>query len=618
MVEDAVHRLTGQGYSASGIANNLGISERTVFAYRARIRDNGHEPTTKAINISPPKKREDLAPEVLAVLENTPEGFKAFVDRYWPEEPMPAHVFEFVKAAFDYGGEDGTGRENRGADEASSDSPRTGSRVGLSQRGNGAGHHGPLGHWKQRVVLNVPPNHAKTTTFSVRWAIWRICQNRDWQLILVSDTDDFAKQVAGDIATNLEMNEGLNEDFGQFRSDGPECLWQPGSGRIRVAGSGITRGYNILSRGARSQILGLRAHEVVCDDLVSPLDVLTEKSREELSHWFKNVIESRPFPGGIIRVIGTRHHLYDLYGELATAKGYHGEKKWEHTVFPAVLDWEEQLVLWDCEQNGKEHGESFPACCRSFEFLMREAYSSEAQFEQTYQQNPIPDEQRLVRREWIFGPEDSDDPNRGSLDRTRIAGPAVQPEDYIRVVSFDPSGGSLSSYAAIIVSDVLADRTEFRCVIRDIVREKMNIKTALEWLEVIFSEYRPQYFIPEWNAIRAAREMVDFDTLLKAYGVRLQGHNTSNNKNHTTFGVESLAGDFEFGRIRLPWGDQESRGQSNYLISEAMDYPFGRTDDCLMALWFQKWNLQHLRLPGGATFHIPVPPRLQGVRWVKT
>jgi hypothetical protein len=78
--------------------------------------------------------------------------------------------------------------------------------------------------------------------------------------------------------------------------------------------------------------------------------------------------------------------------------------------------------------------------------------------------------------------------------------------------------------------------------------------------------------------------------------------------------------EFEFGRIRLPYGDAESRAMSQMLIQEAKSYPQGETDDLLMALWFIRFNAGFLVSreqlaadPARPRWH--VPPRLAGKAW---
>jgi hypothetical protein len=66
------------------------------------------------------------------------------------------------------------------------------------------------------------------------------------------------------------------------------------------------------------------------------------------------------------------------------------------------------------------------------------------------------------------------------------------------------------------------------------------------------------------------------------------------NKNNAEYGVQSLASDFEFERISLPYGDETGRRMSDLLSNEALMYPDGETNDLLMALWFVKFNYKKL------------------------
>ena len=58
--------------------------------------------------------------------------------------------------------------------------------------------------------------------------------------------------------------------------------------------------------------------------------------------------------------------------------------------------------------------------------------------------------------------------------------------------------------------------------------------------------------------------------------------------------MQSLAGDFEFTRISLPYGDDTAKRMTDLLVDEAIIYPSGATNDLLMALWFVKFNYKKL------------------------
>jgi hypothetical protein len=151
----------------------------------------------------------------------------------------------------------------------------------------------------------------------------------------------------------------------------------------------------------------------------------------------------------------------------------------------------------------------------------------------------------------------------------------------------------------------------------------MQVRDMLSHIERCVDWYSPQYFVFERNA---AQRWLLQDPTMEQLRRRVQviPHDTGRNKGDPTLGIESLSVDFEFGRIRLPYGDAESRKMSELLIQEALTYPQGETDDLLMALWFIKFNYSRLVprvtvLPetnrwGGWR----VPPRLRdGWSWMR-
>lgn len=101
----------------------------------------------------------------------------------------------------------------------------------------------------------------------------------------------------------------------------------------------------------------------------------------------------------------------------------------------------------------------------------------------------------------------------------------------------------------------------------------------------------PDWLLLETNIGQHFLENPEFLGLMERYGVRIKTHRTQHNKWDPQLGIESLAVDFEVGRIRLPYGDVESRGQTLTLKAEATQYPNGRSDDLLMALWFLQGKL---------------------------
>src|SRR5207249_1899987 len=68
------------------IVRNYGINRRTLGDFQRRL--IGIDPDANRKRKPEPKAIGDITDEaVLAVLADTPDGFRSFCDRYWPEEP---------------------------------------------------------------------------------------------------------------------------------------------------------------------------------------------------------------------------------------------------------------------------------------------------------------------------------------------------------------------------------------------------------------------------------------------------------------------------------------------------------------------------------------------------
>jgi hypothetical protein len=583
-----VQALTVEGLSIRLIHQRLGISERYVSELRKLAEENGVGEVRYYPEARPLSAITD--PEVLACLENTPEGLERFFNRYSGHILAP-HSKRFVQAAYHYAGPCSTCEKQAPyqlegrltCDRHAHDGLTLLAGVEL------------VGLWKPLVLICVPPDHAKTSVFSVFMSLWRTARNRNIRILLVSDTADMSIELAGEIAANMEGNELLIQDLGRLRPEGGNVPWQPGKGNLRVEGSTLTRGFNIRSRGAGQQVLGFRADVVIVDDLCNPENQETHERRAKLASWFANVVLSRLEPDGPCIVIGTRQHLHDLYAELAGKTVVEGDREseslWEHINFPAVadpltgeasLDFENGVALWP---------EKWPLAA----LKRRYASLGSSAFARTYQQQPFGPEEQLVREEWIEGSDYDSDPRRGCLDRDRIAGPIPKLSDAVRVVSLDPTQ---TQYAGIVVADVdIVDLTNFSATVLELVKKKLDVRGTIAELDRLCAIYRPTWLVFEINLARHLRENPEFLALKTRYGVRMKEHSTQRNKADPQLGIESVAIDFELGRIRLPYGDVESRSQTIALKAEATQYPHGRSDDLLMALWFVKWNYRGLRLP---------------------
>src|SRR3990167_5725332 len=135
----------------------------------------------------------------------------------------------------------------------------------------------------RRVLLNVPPRHAKSTVMSVWLPIFLVCADRNIQILVISQTDDFAKKFCLEMTEHFENDTTLIDAFGHFVPDEASWPWAPGEGELMVAGRERLRlpgDRTIQIRGARQQILGMEADWIICDDPDSPDVVRSDLTRQ--------------------------------------------------------------------------------------------------------------------------------------------------------------------------------------------------------------------------------------------------------------------------------------------------------------------------------------------------
>lgn len=459
-------------------------------------------------------------------------------------------------------------------------------------------------HWRSwvtdyfendRLLINVPPRHGKSKLFSVWLPMFEVCRNPNVQILLVTATGGFAKKWTNEIIWHFTHNQALIEAYGPFVPEkNSGTPWRPLQGELMVAKRTrevLMGDYTLQIKGRGEQILGSEADVIVVDD-ITDLDVTRSPTeREKLSEKFHGEIITRQKPSSKVVVVGQRVHYMDFYGELA-AKKFHalpGEPPlWKHINYPAILDWENKITLWPREW-------PFAKLMERYED-MRRGHST-ALFETMYQQNPLPEGANLLQREWV----DGDATHPGCWDFGRQYGdvmPDLGPDwRKARVISIDPSP---TRNTAIIVADVASytaeGQSQWLCGIIELERGRMNLRDIISRLKMLVQDYQPDYLIFEVNAAqRWFLQDYEFLALNREWNLPIIYHTTLGQKKADEgYGVQSLAVDFEWGRIRLPGGDPKGRAQSEQLIEEAMQYPVGTYDDLVMSLWFIKWNHRQL------------------------
>ncbi len=155
-----------------------------------------------------------------------------------------------------------------------------------------------------RILINIPPNHAKSITITVDYVTWQVVRNPNFRVLIVSQTQQLAADFLYAIKQRLThpMYESLQQAYAAgvgFNSK--SASWQA----TRVTfGSELRESSekdpNIEAIGIGGQIYGKRADMIIVDDAVT---LKNANEFEKQIRWLTQDVRSRLNPTGKLVVI---------------------------------------------------------------------------------------------------------------------------------------------------------------------------------------------------------------------------------------------------------------------------------------------------------------------------
>lgn len=418
----------------------------------------------------------------------------------------------------------------------------------------------------ERISILAPRGHAKSTWLSIIYPIWKIVQNRDIKIIIVSDTIEQAELFFEAIKEELEANERLIEDFGTFAQPtqrGAVNRWQ--SNRITVSRPTRSKEPTLFCAGTRKRIVGKRADLIIVDDPLNDENTENTRQRRKTLRWFMKTLTpiANPDTGRII-VIGTRKHPEDLHAELSRNPRYI-----QH-IFKALGGDSHDTPLWP---------ERWPR-----ERLLREKSEiGSLIFAQEYQNEPVSEENALFRREWIEQCY-SYTTTLGGL--YRGSWPVFTGWDLSVVADRIHAEEHNTDFTVGITIALGEDGTRH---ILDIYRERgLTPAQVLDTIRAKARQYQPALITLENNLFQALYE----HQLVSSTDLPIAGHTTGREKMDLYKGVPSLSVLFEHSKYRIPCGDERSARLAAALTDELAGLGYEAHDDMVMALWIAECGIR--------------------------
>jgi hypothetical protein len=453
-----------------------------------------------------------------------------------------------------------------------------------------------------RILVNIPPNHAKSMTVTIDYVTWQVCQNPNFRVLIVSQTQQLAADFLYAIKQRLTHPnyEALQQAYAAgvgFNSK--TASWQ--ATRVTFGDElreSSEKDPNIEAVGIGGQIYGKRADMIIVDDAVT---LKNANEFEKQIRWLTQDVRSRLNPTGKLIIIGTRVTAIDLYKELRSEDRYPGGLvPWKYLAMPALLETHEDPDKWVT---------LWPASDAPFDGQMESDKNEDGLYPRWNGRNLYNERQAMDASTWalVYQQQDiSDDAIfdpvcvRGSIDGMRKAGRLVpghpgHPRDlsgFSIICGLDPA---MVGDTAVVCYAI--DRVSHKRYIVDAIKITRPTPAAIR--QIIFdwtTLYQPTEWIVEKNAFQSFLTQDEgIRQNLASRGVLLREHHTGSNKWDSGFGVASMSTLFGTKQhdgkhhrdnlIHLP-SDQTENIKA--LIEQLITWSpttKGKTD-MVMALWF--------------------------------
>lgn len=473
---------------------------------------------------------------------------------------------------------------------------------------------------EDQLLVNTPPEHAKSTNLTVNYTTWQIVQDPNVRVLIISKTQDMAKKFLLSIKERLAESETYSDLQQAFAPHGGYAEGSASWASDKIYVNGRTSGEKdptVQAVGIGGHIYGSRCDLAIMDDCV---DHTNHQQYESQITWIQNQVGSRVADaGGRMLLIGTRMETTDLYSEILKPSYYaEGQSPWTYLTQPAVLEYADDpkdwKTLWPrtnrppvtiAARKLVQQGEDGlwpmwdgPALAK------KRRKMSPRNWSMVYMQDQVADDATFPM-----------EAVQGCVDRARYPGRLMAGQaDHRRygmdglvvLAGLDPAAAGCTAMVVIGL-----DRQSGQRWVLDVVNKRAmpphEMRAEIERLTT-------RYGISEWRVEKNAYQGSivqdqQIRTFLNARGCLMSAHHTDARKWDPDFGVASMATLFEGwkdGRnlIRLP---SQTQSEPVRALIEQLCSWFPETKgltDTVMAMWFAEIRCRELMLTDFDGWHV--------------
>lgn len=383
-----------------------------------------------------------------------------------------------------------------------------------------------------------PREHGKTVRWSFAYVLWCVLTGRARYVLLIGASGEAAAENLSNIKTEIEENEAIAADFGELRGD----VWT--NRRMELA-----NGTCVQCKGSGASMRGTRFRQfrpdlIVIDDVLKDDATGSFTQRNKIHRWLKRVVFNLGKSAFVIWV-NTVFHNDDPISRLCRELEAGDLVNWIAVRLSCIR--EDGSPLWPEYWDKKSLDD-------------KRRTIGAAAFSTEYMNEPLSDEERIIRPEWIAEHRYAELPPRSRLRFFLGVDPATGRHDGTAEVPVAQDTETGILYVLPSFADTCAEK---RTVEQMVLLHRLYHFAAIAWEDVAFSGIYGNY-IQKLGAEK---------------GVYLPIVKVGTGGKSKEMRVRSYSMLVQNGFIRFP-----VRGCAN-VETQLTEFPVGAFDDLCDALW---------------------------------
>lgn len=337
---------------------------------------------------------------------------------------------------------------------------------------------------RKKLVL-IPRGHLKSTMITVGYTTQQIINNPNIRVLILSATYEIAVDFVTEVKRHLRENQTVHRLFGDLTQDAEE--WSADRITLRRTDQNI-KGPTLKGAGIDSNLVGSHPDLIIIDDAHNRDNSQTAEQIDKVINRFRDCIDLLE-PGGQLIVIGTRWNIIDLYGWI--------QDKDNHIV----QDFD--VMVKKSYEGNIETGENFvslwPEKFPLKELQARLRADGWYQFSSQYQNNPVPEEDAIFKRD-DFQKYDPLDIRGKEMTKIMTIDPAISLEktaDYSAIITC-----GIDAFGNIFILDIWRGRVQPSQLIDKIFEKNEAFHPNHIGLETIAYQKALAYSIREQMQLR--------------------------------------------------------------------------------------------------------------------